>query len=174
MKEGVQLSVLSDALRRYRKNGGRGFVRRAPVKYNFDDHVNDRKFIDWLILNSHKQYETSKYDLASSQIDCFCLPCFKNRGDDSSYFCSELVRDVLAKLGDEDFKMEIGEYADEFTPVDLSSGAYCFFCEPKIDLTDLGWKEEVEVRFRKYNLTKEKKSPPSSSVTVYLKLKNKD
>lgn len=151
-KSGVQLNVLKDALIKYRKDGGTTFVRHAPSSMldQFRKTVNGREFMEWMIYNSPKDYEQSYYSLASSQIDCFCLPCFQNRGDDSSYFCSELVRDVLSRLGTKKLRLQLGEYPDEFTPVDLSSDAYGFFCEPKVDLTELGWKEEIEVVFKNH------------------------
>ena len=190
MKSGVQLNVLKDAITTYINEGGRAFVRKAPSKYDFDKSVTEDKFMDWLVLTSPKKYEESYHDLASSQIDCLCLPCFNNTGDNSSYFCSELVRDVLEELGNEKFKKRFGEYSDEYTPADLSSSAYCFFCEPKINLSKLGWGEEIEVEIKvnidfeskrrnksvNYKSTRASitKSEISPTVTVYFKLTNKD
>ena len=169
-KEGVQLNVLKDAIVRYKKEGGRVFIRSAPK--SFDEYAHKDDFINWLKGNDPKAYEKSYYQLASSQIDCCCLPCFKNTGDNSSYFCSELVRDVLSK-----FKIDMlyGEYSDEITPVDLSSSAYGFWCEPKIDLSDIGWKEEAEIEISrsKKRTVKTRRSKPSST-TIYIKLDNKD
>lgn len=163
MKEGVQLNVLRDAIETYRKNGGRAFLRTAPR--SFEDSVPKKKFMDWMIYSSHKQYEKSYYNLASSQVDCCCLPCFRNTGDNSSYFCSELVRDALSRLGDEKLRLCLGEYPDEFTPVDLSSGAYGFLCEPKVDLTELKWGEEVEIITNQKRRMK-KKSPSAQNMLL--------
>lgn len=153
-KSGVQLNRLGDALRRYIRSGGVPCIRKGPPYLSIErgslpsvsiDPFENEDTKEWFRKKTELEYEESLYQLVSSQIDCCCLPCFQNYGDETSYFCSELTRRTLAYLYPYEYGLEEGEYPDEQTPNDQSTNVYCFWAEKKIDLEE--WESEERVVF---------------------------
>jgi len=102
----------------------------------------------WMKHMVKKMYEKDYYELASSQIDLCCLPCFRNFNDDSSIFCSELVRMAMEQLYPNIFYLREGEASDEYTPVDFSTDAYGYSTDIKINFTNYGWGKEKEIKVK--------------------------
>jgi hypothetical protein len=66
-----------------------------------------------------KSYEIHLLELMGSALDCKCsgVECIKNRRNEDSFFCSELVATIYEKLG----LVKLNDCPNEYTPYDVTS-----------------------------------------------------